>query len=362
MSNFALHYTIRPGDSFSKIAAALKTCSGLTVSQIVEANPDKEATNLQIGDDIKVPAADGSHIALVYVIESGDNYTRITRAVNKAAGVSTADIVAANPTLSPTAIQIGEVINIPAVSDSVQGDLAQSDTDNSAMKSSDASKTTQPDPLIKGDIIGYWDWTYDHTTPIPDANLGLAFSGWADVKTAIQQSHSLLGKLQGAQFICFGGGNENGAFNATRLAAINEAIQDGSLVGYDGIAYDVEEGDPGLESDFATSFGIAQKAGFKVLVTVSHSAPFGITDRATLMKSFFDNSDIDYLSPQLYRTGKESANNYATAKGVLWSGYAQSKAAVVPSLVKAAYYPDAREYFTQQGVKLSGYIQWSRNV
>ena len=144
------------------------------------------------------------------------------------------------------------------------------------------------------------------------------------------------------------------------MQAITQAINAGSLSGYDGIGYDVEEGVAGLEADFAASFAAAKAKGFKVLVTVSHSAPYGITDAPELMKSFFANPDIDLLSPQLYTDGTEPENDYDISQGVVWRQYADCQAAVVPSIVKDTMYSDAQTYFANEGVTLQGYIQWSQ--
>jgi hypothetical protein len=130
----------------------------------------------------------------------------------------------------------------------------------------------------------------------------------------------------------------------------------------------------------------------KVLVTISNSAPYGwffpfsfflfpfsvkkiilssfilpilfirtgIPDAATLMRSFFPNKNIDYISPQLYESGEEGSNSYVTGAGVQWTEYAACKAAVIPSIVQASYYNSAKSYFAGKGVTTKGYIQWKQ--
>ncbi|WP_445946280.1 hypothetical protein [Shewanella sp.] len=78
------------------------------------------------------------------------------------------------------------------------------------------------------------------------------------------------------------------------------------------------------------------------------------------MAVLFGDENINYISPQLYTTGSEDGNDYDTSQGVIWKDYANCKAAVVPSIVKSEYYPSAQTYFEQQGVTLSGYIQWQQ--
>ncbi len=209
--------------------------------------------------------------------------------------------------------------------------------------------------------IGYWNWTYSPTSPVPGATMGIAFSGWTAVTEAVPQSAPVKDHLAGDKYICFGGGAApDGAMTPAGLHAIHLAIDDGTLAGYDGIAYDLEVGDAGLEKDLSHSFAAARAAGFKVLVTVSHSAPYGISDGAALMDMLFADEHVDFLSPQLYTTGEEPENDYAISQGVTWKQYGSAQAAVVPSIVKASYYRAAESYFGDQGVKLAGYVQWSK--
>jgi len=209
--------------------------------------------------------------------------------------------------------------------------------------------------------VGYWWWTWSNGGPPPaGTNIGIAFSGWVDPNTAVQDSEKYKSRLPGTKFISLGGGNHNGAWSAARLAVVTNAISSGVFSGYEGIGYDIEEGESGLASAFKASFRAAKSAGFKVLVTISHSAPYGVADASALMASFFPNPDIDFLSPQLYTSGFETQNDYTTSQGVTWSQYASSKAAVVPSIVNASLYADAQSYFANQGVNTTGFIQWAQ--
>jgi hypothetical protein len=177
----------------------------------------------------------------------------------------------------------------------------------------------------------------------------------------LQQSGAVYTSVPNPKYITLGGGNRNGAFEADSLQKVTDAISAGKFASYAGIAYDIEEGDPGLSTAFAESFEAAKQQGLNVLVTISHSAPYGISDAHALMQSFFTDPNIDFLSPQLYTTGFETQNDYATSHGVTWDMYAAAKARVIPSIVKASMYADAQSYFAQQGVTLSGFVQWSQS-
>jgi hypothetical protein len=210
-------------------------------------------------------------------------------------------------------------------------------------------------------LAGAYDWTWVVGAPaVSGANMGVAFSGWADVTNALRDSAGTLSSLPGTKYLSIGGGNANGRFTAQVLSNLNAAITAGRLAGYQGICYDIEEGDAGLSTAFATSFATAKQYGFKVLVSVSHSAPYGITDAKTLMTSFFSNSNIDYITPQLYTTGTEIQNDYALVNGVTWNDWKSSRAPIVASIVRASYYDAARNYFsTNFGITLRGFIQWT---
>jgi len=167
--------------------------------------------------------------------------------------------------------------------------------------------------------------------------------------------------LQGTKYVTFGGGNSLGSFTASLLTSINNAISAGTFAAYQGIAYDVESGDSGLEDAFEASFQLAKSNGFQVLVTVSHSAPYGISDAQTLMTSFFTSAYIDFLSPQLYTSGDKTANNHQTTSGttVTWDQCASAKALAIPSIVSTSLYSDAETAFATYGVNTAGYIRWN---
>ncbi|MBX2877441.1 MAG: LysM peptidoglycan-binding domain-containing protein [Saprospiraceae bacterium] len=123
----AIKYTILTGDTIDKIKTNLAKCKGMTVQAIQSANPTVDPTKLAIGQLLNIPdmsSPDMSKplLALQYTIQSGDYFSLIADNIDSCAGVSSDDILAANPGLSPTTLQIGEVIVIPIA---VQPVLAQ---------------------------------------------------------------------------------------------------------------------------------------------------------------------------------------------------------------------------------------------
>lgn len=144
------------------------------------------------------------------------------------------------------------------------------------------------------------------------------------------------------------------------MSSINTAINNGLFAGYNGILYDIEIGDSGLSSAFETSFKTAKSKGFKVLVSVSHSTPFGIADGQSLMISFLSSTSIDLISPQLYTSGTEATNDY-TENPVLWSQWKTSNIPIVVSINTASLYNNAVSFFSSKGIQLQGYIVWNNN-
>ena len=177
---------------------------------------------------------------------------------------------------------------------------------------------------------------------------------------ALRDCATIFPKLPGAKYLSLGGGNAAGLFTKTALANIDAAISSNALQGWQGVVYDIEEGDSGLAAAFRSSFANSKAKGLSVLVTTSHSRPYGILDGSQLMTGFFSDSNIDYISPQLYTSGTEGANDF-TAVGTMWSEYATSKAKIVPSVVLGSRdFPTAQAYFANVGVTLAGYVQWAQ--
>lgn len=335
-------YTVLPGDTMLNIVSAIRAVAGVQVGQITEVNSGLEPTNLQVGQIIHVPSPEDIKLQpLNYTIRVGDTLGAVADSLSLCKTLTLEVLESHNPEIDPERIKPGQLLIIPLNQDSESSSVK--------MKS-----------VVDIKCRGFWDWTYSHGLPPADSTISMAFSGWADIKTALQQSHHKLTTMVGEKYLCLGGGNASGAMTTQVLNALAHAISQGLLSDYDGIAYDVEEGESGLSEPFRASFSTAQAHGLKVLVTISHSAPYGIKDAKALMMSFFNDANIDYLSPQLYTTGKESQNDYATSHGVDWSLYADCQAEIVPSIVNADMYEDAKRYFAEQGVILSGYVQWQQ--
>jgi hypothetical protein len=139
--------------------------------------------------------------------------------------------------------------------------------------------------------------------------------------------------------------------------------------GYSGIIFDVENVDGTFDSInplFDQAFRAAKRADLTVIVTVSHSAPYktkSLLDGKKFVKSFAKSSNIDALSPQLYSTGTENQPDFDETfnckdKGCTWDLYKTSKPRFIPSIVDSSHYDKVKEFFSNKGIKCSGFLQW----
>ena len=94
-------HTIKRGDTFFKLAKKY----GTTVKALQDANPNVDPTRLQIGQVINL---DPSNIG-TYTIQRGDTLHSIAASMG---GVTVNDLLAANPNIDPRRLQIGQVINV----------------------------------------------------------------------------------------------------------------------------------------------------------------------------------------------------------------------------------------------------------
>ncbi len=103
-----MSYTIKSGDTFYKLAQRYNT----TVEAIIAVNPGVDPNNLQIGQVICIPTEDSGECpagTMPYTIKSGDTFYKLAQRYN----TTVEAIMEANPGVDPNNLQIGQVICIP---------------------------------------------------------------------------------------------------------------------------------------------------------------------------------------------------------------------------------------------------------
>ena len=103
-------YTIRAGDTFFSLASRF----GVTVQALTSANPGVNPNNLQVGQQICIPApaptpSPGTCSGFIYIVQSGDTLFSLAQRF----GTTVAAITAANPGINPNQLQVGQQVCIP---------------------------------------------------------------------------------------------------------------------------------------------------------------------------------------------------------------------------------------------------------
>jgi hypothetical protein len=271
-----------------------------------------------------------------YSVKSGDTGNLI--ASNN--GITFTTLSNLNPGVNWNNLQIGQTLCVAA--------------DGATTK----SPTTTP---AAGGIVGWWRWTWSSGAVAPSGcNLGVAFSGYTAPSSAISNSAGVKSSLPNSKYISLGGGNAQGSWSSSLLTDIKNAINNNSFSGYVGLVYDIEEGTSGLYTGFANAFAAAKAKGFKNLVTISHSIPYGVSDASSLMTNILKNTNVDYISPQLYTSGSETQNDY-TEGAFPWTNYKNTSAQIIPSIVRASLYSGAKSFFAGKNITTKGFVQWAQN-
>jgi len=237
----------------------------------------------------------------------------------------------------------------------------------------------QREPLDQDpEIIGYysWNWGAGSFGP-PGANAGAAFTGLVNVGQAIngypEGAAWCCPTLAGEKWLTVGGGNAAGTFSVDSINSIGWSAETiwRSTPLYAGVLFDVEivyGNSSSVVEAFAAAFKNLKYGNLKVGVTTSHSAPY-MTDTpevaVDLVKSWVKDSNIDFLSPQLYSSGMEGAPDFAEtnnckAAGCTWELYIGMTPEMVPSLVEESHYKHTESFFANLGIQTTGFFQWKQ--
>jgi hypothetical protein len=227
----------------------------------------------------------------------------------------------------------------------------------------DGFKTTKlMHSLIKTDtpITGYWLWTWggDGGSEPPNmCDIGIRFGGEVP-KTAIDNNIDKANTLTKCRekYLDLGGGLQTGIWNISDFDYINSQLNNIKSKGWNGICFDIEVCPPGVSfvKQFADCFAKCKAAGLKVLVTMSHLVPYscqtGSGQGMDLVNEWIQDSNIDYISPQLYSEGH-------TLEPSDLSLLKNAKAKIIPSVPRDSDWPNIQNL----GISPAGYLTWIRS-
>lgn len=237
----------------------------------------------------------------------------------------------------------------------------------------EASSLLQVHREADAKIKGYYAWEWSPAWKGPEGtNLGICFSGYSAVETALEKCKKTVAGLNEKKWITIGGNGYkgHGIITPAKLDATGAAAQKIKDAGFVGVIFDAEVVD-GATEDLVKAFQTASKdlahATLQVGVTTSHSGPFkyeGGAEGPPIVKAWVADPHLDIISPQLYSGGKETKPQTITTEacpGCTWDLYkSPAKAVIAPSIVTADQYEQAKAFFATQGISTKGYIQWKQ--
>jgi len=236
-----------------------------------------------------------------------------------------------------------------------------------SQKKAARSKASANAAKVEENTVGYYAQSWGMgSIGMDNANVGVAFSGWNSVETALQESSGI--ELRGTQYLSLGGSSEQGTFDPSTVAQMGEDCPMIKEAGYEGVCFDVEvtRGGKALVKALEETYAKCKAAGLIVMVTTSHSAPTGVSlgdIRLQLINSWVKSKDVDIISPQLYTWGGEDIPDFNVTwpcDNCTWNLYKNSKGKFMPSLVDDTHLEATKKWFDKEGIKVSGYFQWKQ--
>lgn len=235
--------------------------------------------------------------------------------------------------------------------------------------------TTKTLTTLPTDIIGYYAWTWFGGSVGPQGTTdSFAFSGFSDIDIAIHEySSQSLPPLKGRKWISVGGGTSPGIMKVSDINKVIVSIDKIKAAGYTGVIFDIEhiiESSTKLIEASKICFKALKTAGIQVAVAPCNSGPWKSPtpkDAVDLVLYWVTEANIDFISPMLYRSGKETTpwfdetwNCSQETPGCTWQQYKGALPRFVPSIVDATHYPIVKKYFENLGITITGYIAYAQ--
>jgi hypothetical protein len=218
--------------------------------------------------------------------------------------------------------------------------------------------TKDSKPNTPSNISGYYNWTWSGAgsgNPTGDWNIGVLFGG-EDPVTAITNNISNSYKITAPlKYLNLGGGgSDKNGWDLSSINYVNNNLQKIKANNWNGICFDIEICTPNVSfvDSFKQCFANCKLNGLNVLVTTSGVLPYsckiGSGQGNDLVNSWINDSNIDYISPQMY--GADGT----TLELADLTQFINAKAKIIPTI------PYAKDWDSIQnlGMKPFGYIVW----
>ena len=224
-------------------------------------------------------------------------------------------------------------------------------SDNSSMLTSTRSNTTP--------FRGYYNLTWSSKgsgNPTGDWNIGILFGG-ENPTAAITNNLTSSNKISAPiKYLNLGGGVPPNGWDMDSIAFVNNNLRNIKNNNWNGICFDIEICPPNIDfiSAFQTCFSNCKQIGLQVFVTMSGIVPWscnaGRGQGDSLVNSWINDVNIDYISPQLYAQGDTLITADLTK-------FANAKAKIMPSIPYDTDWPSIQNL----GIIPYGYIVWNHD-
>jgi len=224
------------------------------------------------------------------------------------------------------------------------------DVSSTSTSTQHALTISNPRP-IKGYYIMSWKKT---PAPTGDWDFGVWFGGESPI-TAITNNIDKSGNITvGKKILDLGGGIDTGIWsNIDELKYVTDRLTDIKNAGWDGLCFDVEVcvNNVDFRDAFKTCFAACKTTGLMVIVTTSGIKPYECNTGEALMNSWIADTNIDYISPQLYGGDGTTLETQSLA---LFNNIQQK---ILPSIPYNSDWPKLNT--GNIGITPGGYIIWN---
>ena len=215
-------------------------------------------------------------------------------------------------------------------------------------------------PNTPSNINGYYQWTWGGNgegTPSGSWNIGILFGGEepiSSINNNILNSNKIKAPIK---YLDLGGGDTHNGWTLESITYVNDNLQNIKNYNWNGLCFDIEVCTPNVSfvAQFADCFSKCKAVGLDVLVTISGILPYacqsGTGQGNDLINAWINDSNIDYISPQLYGADGQTLEKHNLTK------FINAKAKLIPTIAYAKDWDAIQDL----GMKPYGYLVWNHD-